>query len=366
MKKIISISIFVLSTLLAGCNKMGNDSPQETEGKDCVVSFNPVGEISVSESPLTKATPTEDIYCVQVYQGTAPFAMGFFDNLESMKLYLKQGSTYRIIVSMIKNCKTLLGSRYNVTQASICNGGYAGDVFDFRIFSDCSSSTKRYVSDPYTVYFAEYYYPLNRYQYNFKKQFEYYYRASATSLTIFSNDMTASYPYLPYIEKAIINSQKYPTCDGWFYGEAVDYSPTGEYETLDLNFKRVGFKLKYELKGVTDGEVTVKVYNDTRTFIENTTTTSTYSSDEQFIAFYDAHSAWQYADDYSENLTLAVTWKRSIGVTQDLGTKVIQVKRNCLNNLKITLGSDDRSGTVNIDTESEDSMGSSTSEHIVS
>ncbi len=366
MKKIITVSLFVLCALFAGCNKMRNDPQRDTEGKDCLVSFNPVGEISISEAPLTKATPTDDIYCVQVYQGTAPFAMGYFDNLESMKLYLKQGSTYRIIVSMIKNAKTLLGSRYNATQSSICNGEYAGDVFDFKIINGyCSSSTEKYTNLT-SYYFSEYYYPLNRYQYNFKKQVEYYYRASSTGLSIFNDRMSVSYPYLPYIEKANINKVKYPTCDGWFYGEAVDYSPTGEYETLDLNFKRVGFKLKYELKGVTDGEVTVKVYNDTRTFIENTTTSSTYSSDEQFIAFYDAHSAWQYADNYSENLTLAVTWKRSIGVTQDLGTKVIQVKRNCLNNLKITLGSDDRSGTVNIDTESEDSMGANTSEHIVS
>jgi hypothetical protein len=172
--------------------------------------------------------------------------------------------------------------------------------------------------------------------------------------------------HLNYYTKAMLNNTMYPSCDGWFYGEAVDYSPTGDYETLDLNFKRVGFKLKYELSGVTDGEVTVKVYNSKRTFIENTTNTSSYVSEEQFIAFYDAQSAWEYADNYSENLTVAVSWKRGIGVTQDLGTKVIQVKRNCLNNIKITLGSDDRNGELNISAESEDSMGENTSDHIVS
>ena len=130
---------------------------------------------------------------------------------------------------------------------------------------------------------------------------------------------------------------------------------------LDIVLRRTGFGLKYELSGVTDGEVTVKVYNDSRTFIENTTNTSSYESEEQFIAFYDTYSAWQYADNYTENMTVAVTWKRSIGVTQDLGTKVIQVRRNCLNNIKITLGSDDKDAGLSLPTEEESSMGSTSS-----
>ena len=153
----------------------------------------------------------------------------------------------------------------------------------------------------------------------------------------------------------------YPTCTDWFYGEADDYSPNGETATLDVVLKRTGFKLKYELSGVTDGEVTVKVYNDRRTFIETTTNTASYESEEQFIAFLDTYSAWQYADDYTENMTVAVTWKRSIGVTQDLGTKIIQVKRNCLNNIRITLGSDDKGAGLSLSTESESSMGSNSS-----
>ena len=46
-------------------------------------------------------------------------------------------------------------------------------------------------------------------------------------------------------------------------------------------------------------------------------------------------------------------------MTQDLGTKTIQSKRNYLNNIKIKLGSDDRGAGVSLNTESEGSMGSS-------
>ena len=103
--------------------------------------------------------------------------------------------------------------------------------------------------------------------------------------------------------------------------------------------------------------MTVKVYNHDRTFINSTTNTASYESEEQFIAFYDTYSAWLYADNYTENLTVAVVWKRGIGVTQDLGTKTIQVKRNCLNNIRIALTSDDKGAGISLNTESEDSMG---------
>jgi len=428
MKKIIYISALMLCGLFVGCNKLDDNATQEvkkntelnTTGKDCLVAINPIGEITTSEDPMTKAssTPTDDIYCVQVMQGDAVngylnFAMGYFDNLEAMKLYLKQGSKYRIIVSMVKNAKNLLGTRYNMTQASLRNcvvennvfTGYK-DVFDFLYQRDGGNIDNGYNNGHYygkygsdEMYYWFYattktdcdriespyfdsstlssarpnknkFFPINHYSYVFKHQLDYYENADATSIMIEKGYYTKNFdvygPYLPFIEKAILNNVQYPSCDGWFYGEVVDYNPTGDYETLDLNFKRVGFKLKYELSGVTDGEVTVKVYNDTRTFIENTTNTSTYASEEQFIAFYDAHSAWQYADNYSENLTVAVSWKRGIGVTQDLGTKIIQVKRNCLNNIKITLGSDDRQAGMSLSAESESSMGSGSSNHPVS
>lgn len=347
MKKIFAIVVSI-SCFLTACNKAEIMDPIEQEGEGCLVAFNPIGEIATSESSMTKASMTDDIYLVQVYKGSEKFALGFFDNLESMKLYLKQGASYRIIVAMVKDAKNLIGERFNLTQNSINNYGY-NDVFDFTFYSSNNNKS----SD----YYPAAYYPLNTYFYCFKNRLEYY-KSSSTSATLVSVTLSSATSkfWLHNIEKGTLSGVNYPTCTDWFYGEVNDYSPTGDYETLDMSFKRVGFKLKYELSGVTDGEVTVKVYNGTRTFIENTTNTSTYSSDIQFIAFYDAKSAWQYADDYSENITVGVVWKRGIGVTQDLGTKVIQVKRNCLNNIKITLGSDDRNGSVNMSMESDGSM----------
>lgn len=349
--------------IFAACNKADIiENKDGQEGKECLVSFNPVGEITTSISPLAKGSAlTDDIYLVQVYKGSEKFALGYFDNLESMKLYLKQGSSYRIIVAMVKDAKNLLGTRFNLQQNSIYNYRI-NDSFDFEYCDQYGSGSSEFEFCKSSA--NTYYYPLNMYQYAFKNCFKYYSYSTAISLSTnsfaygsYGRSYGVSYFYFPSIERSCIGGINYPTCTDWFYGEVNNYTPTGDYETLDMSFKRVGFKLKYELSGVTDGEVTVRVYNNTRTFIENTTNTSTYASDTQFIAFYDAKSAWQYADDYSENMDVAVVWKRGIGVTQDLGKKTIQVKRNCLNNIKIALGSDDRGAGVSMSMESESSMG---------
>ena len=346
--------------MMMACNKPEANNQGVLDGEECIVSFNPVGEITTSESPLTKATLTDDIYCVQVFKGGENFAFGYFDNLESMKLALKKGSTYRIIVSMVKDAKNLLNERFSLTQNSLkCYGYNAEDILIFTY--NYNSSGTNYCRSA-SNYNSAYYYPIDYYQYAFKNNVSYYSNAQASSLSYFSAPSNYLNFKLPNIEKANINGQKYPTCTDWFYGEVNNYSPTGDYETLDINFKRVGFKLKYELSGVTDGEVTVTIKNDTRTFIKNTTNTSQYASETQFIAFYDTKSAWQYAADYSENMEVGVVWKRGIGVTQDLGKKTIQVKRNCLNNIKIVLGSDDRNGTMNMSMESESTMGATTTD----
>lgn len=397
MKKFLSIISVVLIVVSTSCNKVEfkehNEKEQESyieQNFDCEVAFNPIGEILTSESPLTKGNePTDDIYCVQVYNGTdrqLPFAYGYFDNLESMKLYLKKGDKYRVIVCMIKGAKSRLGKRYDMTNNRVQVSQLLSGEYKLYITSDYDNATGLFINDVffnksycyrgYDAYGSgsySYYKPyrydiwadLGKYYYNYSLKIDGHTSSGdVKSINLQKSSSTGSDYYQYYtrsyllnIDKGILDEEKYPECSGWFYGEVNDYSPTGSYETLDLNFKRVGFGLKYELAGVTDGEVSIKIYNDTKTFLEGTINTSTYSSDEKFFAFYDARSAWEYADNYTENLNVGVSWKRGIGVTQDLGVKTIQIKRNRLNNIKIKLGSDDRGAGVSLNTEAEDSMG---------
>lgn len=331
MKRMLFL-LFATVCLLASCNPI--DSVVEDEG-ECQVSFDFIGEITTTESPITKAS-TNDVYVVQVYRGTSAFAAGIFDDPDKVKFNLKKGSSYRFIVVMIKNGKVLL--------PSVKPDLYALYRADVNAVNTANNTVFLFSA-------SQHYFPINSTYYNSIGYYAYYY----TNGTDITHTNSANLSFLK-IDQGVLKT-KYPQCDDWFYGEINNYSPTGEYETLYVDLKRVGFKLKYELTGVTDGEVTVKVYNSDKTFINNTTNTSTYASDAKFYAFYQAGNAWLYADDYMENMTLAVSWKRGIGVTEDYGTKTIQIKRNCLNNIKIQMTSADQSAGMNLTVEAESTIG---------
>ena len=333
MKRFLFLMIFVVG-LLTGCDQI---DPTQRQEEDCWITLRPSGEITSSESPITKAS-TEDIYLVQLYRGTTAFALGYFDDIESMSFNLKKGTDkYRIIVSLIKNGKTALESHYSAQTNAI----YAYDQ-----------------GDSYSI---GGYWPSSNYQR--VELNSVYYNSVGKIRCVFTNGFSlyscGNNLELYKIEKARINRSIYCQSDDWLYGEITDYSPNGDFETLNVDLKRVGFKLKYELSGVTDGEVTVTIANSDKTFFQETVSSATYESATNFYAFYEARNAWLYADNYSENLTVSVSWLRGIGVTQDLGSTTVQVLRNCLNNIKITLGSDDRSAGMSLSVEPESSIGSS-------
>ena len=365
MKKLFAI-ISVLG-IFAACNKQ---EIIEQDGQDCLVTINMIGEITTSEEGLTKSVPsTNDLYAVQVYNGSDPFACGVFDDMSLCKLNLKKGSSYSVHICMVRDAKTYLGEDFSLTNNGI-RSYYTSS--GSKVFDSDYKSSNYYRNESLGPYYfggvvgydtsssaSKYFYRTNCLWYNSNRYVDYYYGSTTTATS--TDDYPRSNFQFSQIRSGRLLYISYPTCTDWFYGEVNNYTPNGETATMDVVLRRTGFGLKYELSGVTDGEVTVKVYNDSRTFIENTTNTSSYESEEQFIAFYDTYSAWQYADNYTENMTVAVTWKRSIGVTQDLGTKTIQVKRNCLNNIKITLGSDDKDAGLSLTTEEESSMGNTSS-----
>ena len=48
---------------------------------------------------------------------------------------------------------------------------------------------------------------------------------------------------------------------------------------------------------------------------------------------------------YTEPLTLTVTWDREGGLISDTWTKIIQVKRNVMNTIRIKMGTDEKEDT---------------------
>lgn len=336
--------IWAVAASLMACDKGEQPSKNTNESKDCVVSIVPLCEVSTSEVPMTKVeSSSNDIYAIQVFKvyngNNIPFAFGYFDNTQDIKLNLKQGDPYRIQICMVKEAKTLRD------YYSFVNGGVHGTNSALQ-FSGLSG-----------------YIESNTFHYNSNYYINYYSNSETTekhTSNLYKGD------YLEKIARVFLNSEYCPSCVDWFYGEVNNYTPNGNYIFLTFPLKRTGCKLKYEITGITDGKVTITIKSgvvniSSRTFFENTITNSNYTSETIFFPFYHTDSAWEYADDYSESVKVAVTWVRGTGITQDLGTKTIQLKRNCLNNIRIKLSSDDRGSGINLTTESESSIGSAES-----
>ena len=373
MKKIIIITAFLFG-ILASCSKI--DIQTKEDKGDCLVTINPIGEISTSYNPLTKAS-TDNIYMLHVYQNDTSYAMGLYNDLSKMKVYLHKGLRYKFIISVAYSALDNLPLSSNnanaieyqyISQPSCYDisfdcCGFSGMKSDFSgwsstiIRSNLLCEINSYYGTSYlnSTYYSHKPYLLGSTIIKYYKTYPS--SSSSSSYTIQNNYIYHRKAYLPDIGKAKIKNEINPTnLSDWFYGEAT-FTPNGQYETLDMNFKRVGYKLKYELNGVTDGEVTVTIKTQSgKVLIQNTTNTETYSGDAIFVPYYDIASVYQNPSSYFENLIVSVSWLRGIGVTQDLGSTTIQVKRNNLNRVRISLGNSDAGAAMNLSTEAE-SMG---------
>jgi len=254
-------------------------------------------------------TESTDLYGIQVYRKESGkdtynyFAYGLFDNVNDMKINLLEGSAYKFVVLLVKDAKNKI-------------------------------STESYSSYGNPFMHGNPYYSNN------------------TSMDNTFN-INSSY-HFETLKKGYMNSTEYPEAD-WYYGETEEYTPSVD-GTVNIDLKHTVFGLQYEVSGITDGTVSITIKNGTRTFFTKSDITTDYTSEEKIIAFYDTYSAWQYADNYTENLSVAVDWTRGIGVLQPLGTKDIQVKRNMMNVVRIQLGSNDGSATFGITTEDDTTM----------
>lgn len=343
--------VLIVSFIIVGCSEMTINGE-----KNCELSFLLSGEIVTADMPITKSLNSNDLLFVQVYRGNDAFACGIFDNLESMKLNLKQGSDkYRMIFSLVKNGKSLLGNFNSPGWAiemphyrSSHNAFLTGENQEFYYID--GSSTREYMV-------------INEFWYNSVKDYNYYNAGSnagsngiggeliqgSRSLSLPNIGTSSSYRNNGYSQNVLVPL----LCDDWFYGEIADYSPIGTSDILYIDLLRTGFKFMYEVSGVTDGQVDISISQ----LVTSTISSSTYSSDVCFYAFNNVRNAWLYADNYSQDFTVSVVWHRGIGVTQDLGSKTIQIKRNCLNNIKINLGSNDQSAGMNLTVEAESTIG---------
>lgn len=321
-KYILQILPLLLVLGMTSCSKEEATSAEEAKEYNVSLKFN--GEITTADTPLTRGTATNDLIGVQVYQDGGIYAYGLFDNVDDININLFSSHKYKFEVTVVKDGKNKL----SVTDSF-------GSPFDtYQQYKQMKPDESGYVTK-----YGYYYTKLdNKFQY----------KASWSLSNIGFSNLRSGYTnmkgHLSY----------YPETDR-FYGEVDNYTPT-ENGSLTIDLKRTAFGLKYEVSGVTDGTVSVKIENSSRTFFENTEITSEYESEEKIFTFSDVYSAWRYANNYTESITVSATWARGVGITENLGSKTVQIKRNAMNIIRLKLGSVDYDGNIGIEVEEETDM----------
>lgn len=321
--KYLNILFLLLATTLLGCSKEENGI-DDNKLYDISLRFN--GEISTSESPLMRGEATNDLYGVNVYKDDKYYAYGLFDNVDAIRIYLPAGSTYKFEATIVKDGKNIIkrtswgGGTYSYHEPFSIEYTYNNNS-DYPV---CKNKFKTCDYDKYDN--CEH---LNGLKFG--------------ESTVYTDAEQKEY-----------RTTAYP-CTDRFYGELDKFTPSAD-ATVDIDMKRTAFGLQYQVSGVSDGTVSLKIKNDSETFVDNTSITSDYTSQELIYTFSDVYSAWKYSDNYTENVTVSASWLRGIGITQDLGSKVIQIKRNRMNIVRIKLATDESGNSVGIEVESEAPM----------
>jgi hypothetical protein len=329
----------VLCCLCYGCSleeslPLKEVETQAEEPQTYTVSLKMGGEITSEDMPLsTKAeTASRDLYGVQVYRNTAYFAYGLFDNPDSIKISLLKEGTYKFVCTLVKGGKDLLllhrpavyyesNDSYGVSNSSY---SYYREPFDVNIYNN-----------NYSNYYLQYdvSYPMCRNQFGYTSTYRFNNLGTGTSRL--TDNTTVNYP----------QADRY-------YAEVDNYTPSVN-GTVTMEMKRTAFGIKCRVVDIPDGTVVVTCKNSSGTIYTTSSLGATNSETANtLITFNSVQGAWQYANNYTENVTVGVKWTRAIGITEDLGEKEIPVKRNAMNIIRISLGASDGNASIGITTES--------------
>ena len=277
---------------------------------EVMVTFEMGGEITSGESALTRAEgSTDDLYGVQIDKDGSHYAYGLFDDVSKIQLAMSKNSRYNIIVSLVKNGRNLIFH----SSSNYC--------YPFYTFGNTSEYNYTTLNNSFQI-------------------------SSYLNLDAIGRGYSDLHPNHDYYY--------YPAVDR-FYGELNDFTPT-ENCTVTIPMKRTAFGLRYQVSGITDGTVSVKINkaweenssNKNEVFFSKNDIADTYTSEDKIITFKDVKDAWQYADNYTDEVTVSIQWTRGVGIVEDLGTKTIKVKRNRMNVVNINLSANDGSAGIGV------------------
>lgn len=309
MKKILLLLAIILPFLLTGCS--GENSPIEElptppiDQKEYIVSLGFSGEITnIEESPLSRAVGN-DLYGIQIYSMSAaendaskykPYAYGLFDDKANMTVKLLEGYRYKFVSTMVVNGKMVLYSHSGEYSAPFLSdfGTPVGNSFSY-------SSDKRLGG-------------LGR---------------GFTSTTNTEN------VHIPNVER--------------YYGELTAYIPV-ESKSVSINMKRVSFGVKVITEGLTEGKITISLKGGEPIYIIHPGTEVNDMFTFQNTNSYLDPMSWT-KDDYTETISVSMTWEKTDGALVPLVTQDITFKRNKLTTITVKVKDNSISNGVDISNE---------------
>jgi len=249
------------------------DEPQKP--KEYTVSLGFTGEISVSESPLSRASGN-DLYGINVLSCPITddtntysyYAYGLFDDLTTMNITLLEGYKYKFVATMIVDGKN---------KIYFSNGKYQEpfmphDIWGCEITNSFILSTSKWLD-------------------------------GLSNGSVRMNEGTFSYPNLDR-----------------YYGEYIDYIPT-ENGSVSINMLRTVFGFKVITENLTEGTLSVEIPTSPTLVI-----TYPATEIEDVFAFSRVRDAF-VTEDYSVSININFTWTKADGAIIPLGKHSITFNR---------------------------------------
>lgn len=274
-------------------------APNEPQNpKEYIVSLGFTGEISVSESPLSRASGN-DLYGIHVMScpttsetnSYTSYAYGLFDDLTKMNIKLIEGYKYKFIATMVVDGKNDIWLHPN---------GLYQDPFKMEL----------------------------------KNVFEFSTTRSGEGLGKGESDTGGSTTY------------QRPNTDR-YYGECSEYIPVENGE-VTIDMKRTSFGLKVIAENLTEGTLNIKI-----DYAPEMNITNPETEIEDIFTFYYVKNAYAI-EDYSETANVNLTWTKSDGATIPLGEHAITFKRNKKTIITVKISDISKENNINITLENEE------------
>ena len=348
MKK---ITIILASAIaLCSCNEdvlqIQDSTPQEY-----TIRLNPVGDISAHYSPLTKAGSVNDTiwYGINIKRDNKDYLFGLYDDITKFDVKMSADHNYSFEISAVKgNSHPLCILDSTRVSTYIDEDGITHYSEWFYIYSVAFPFSDNRVIDFSYNYQTILFKRGNKVpvvnQLIYELEYNSYTNRSYCSL---SHDL---------IWRQFKNLSIGKNSNEWyrFYGTKTNFTPSHD-ETLQFTMKHEGFGLQYNVTGICDGSVSVVIdnnleNNDKVTYFSQPAITGNFTSPQKVIEFRDMTAE-------TEQVKVSVVWTRGNNVVDDLGSTIVNVRRNKVNKINITLGEHSNSKAMMVTTDASDYFG---------